>query len=92
MGERLVVTSASPLKHSESTKMASLKELESHVGHILPLDEAQAHMDDRTGERTQASYMPPAELAALCKWCLHTTTVQSGAITVAWAAASIPRC
>ena len=55
MGERLGVTPASPLKHSESTKLASLQELESHVGHILPLDQAQAQMDDRHGAPS-ASY------------------------------------
>jgi len=49
MGERLGVTPASPLKHSDSANFASLQELESHVGHILPLDEAQAQMDDRAG-------------------------------------------
>ena len=49
MGERLGVTPSSPLKHSESAKLASLQELESHVGHILPRDEAQAQMDDREG-------------------------------------------
>ena len=49
MGERLGVTPASPLKHSDSAKFASLQELEAHVGHILPLDEAQAQMDDRAG-------------------------------------------
>ncbi len=53
MGERLGVTPASPLKHSDSAKFASLQELESHVGHILPLDEAQAQMDDRAGAPRQ---------------------------------------
>jgi hypothetical protein len=49
MGERLGVTPGSALRHSDSAKASSLAELESHVGHIMPLDQAQQQMDSRAG-------------------------------------------
>ena len=49
MGERLGVTPGSTLRHSESAKASSLAELESRVGHIVPLDQAQQQMDSHTG-------------------------------------------
>ena len=90
MGERLGVTPASPLRHSESAKVASLQELESHVGHILPLDQAQAQMDDFDGASATggASLKPPYHE----RQCLKLPLTRCGAcrccsaVATCWAA------
>lgn len=50
VGERLGVAPTSQLRHSTSMQVASLAELETHVGHIVPIDQALEALDRQAGK------------------------------------------